>query len=133
MKLDYRSHSFLIQDFDGHTFSEFMQEITGIFEQNIADIQSLSVFTGFESTKVKSIKKALTRLEWPCSKLFGVNSQTFYYYHEEITIWISYWWQEGSNHSDGKGIFIIYWILEYFDCTYKLEIYGGLLFPNDYQ
>jgi len=52
-KVKYREKSYLQQDFEGNSYSEFMNDITTALEQNISSIQNLSVFKGFEPAKGK--------------------------------------------------------------------------------
>ena len=51
-KIKYREKNYLQQDFEGHSYSEFMNDITAALEKNISSIQNLSVFQGFEPAKV---------------------------------------------------------------------------------
>lgn len=52
MTIKYKENSFLIQDFEQNPFSEFMNDVTAVLERNISEIQNLSVFRGFEPSKV---------------------------------------------------------------------------------
>ena len=55
MKIKFQADVFLLQDFEGNCYSQFMDEATQIFEQNVLDFQPISYFTGFEEIKVSKI------------------------------------------------------------------------------
>jgi len=51
MKIKYWEKSYLKQDFEGNSYSEFMDDVKAALEKNIRMIQKLSIFQAFEPAK----------------------------------------------------------------------------------